>query len=460
MNPVDTLVRTLLYEGYVLWPYRRSALKNRQRWSFGGVYPRAYSDASGGTDRWFVQAQVPFTGGHPVIDVELRFLQVLDRLPAIDDGRSLRFVDEIAAGGRHHLAWDEAMERRVSIHGVVAGQGSRAQALLIPAGEEREGVGPLDDPATGASGVLVRRWHQLSARLSVEMERVADGVGRLTVRLENCDDAVDVERGSAVRRALMTANLILKIGDGEFVSLLEPAAGLEDVAASCRNEGLFPVLVGPEGRSDTVLASPIILYDHPRIAPESPGDLYDATEIDQMLVLNLLALTDDEKAEIRATDPATRAILDRTESLSETSLRSLNGAIRDFRPLPPDGRWDSQAGDAAADAQPATIGPDGLLAELDRPGPMELEVAGGRLRPGSRVVLRPHPGGDTFDVVLRNRVGIVESIETDFEGRLHVAVTIEDDPGRDLGELRMPGHRFFLAPDELELLGEPAGVFR
>jgi hypothetical protein len=90
------------------------------------------------------------------------------------------------------------------------------------------------------------------------------------------------------------------------------------------------VLVGEEGEHDTVLSSPIILPDYPQVAPESPGDLFDSTEIDQMLVLNILSLTDEEKREMRDSDPRAREILERTESLSEDQLMRLHGAIREM----------------------------------------------------------------------------------------------------------------------------------
>jgi hypothetical protein len=114
------------------------------------------------------------------------------------------------------------------------------------------------------------------------------------------------------------------------VSATDPPARLAEAAGACRHEGLWPVLVGAPGSTDTMLAAPIILEDHPRIAPESPGDLFDGGEIDQMLTLNILSLTDEERAEMRDSDPRAREILDRTEALTEEEIMRLNGAIREF----------------------------------------------------------------------------------------------------------------------------------
>ena len=160
-----------------------------------------------------------------------------------------------------------------------------------------------------------------------------------------------------------------------------------------------------------MLSSPIILYDYPEIAPESAGDLFDATEIDEILILRILTMTDDEKRDMAAVDPRARALLQRTEGLSPAALNRLHGTLR----------TPSRGSDVA-------------------------------LKVGDHVRLRPKPGSDIFDIVLKDQIAIVEAIERDFEDRVHVAVTLLDDPGRDLGMQRMPGHRFFFSPSEVESL--------
>jgi len=129
------------------------------------------------------------------------------------------------------------------------------------------------------------------------------------------------------------AAAVLAIDDGAFVSMLDPAGDAEVAAASCVSDGTFPVLVGEQDAHDVVLSSPIILYDHPQIAPESPGDLFDATEIDEILTLRTMALTDDEKREARATDPRAAAIIDRVDAMPPEILERLHGAIRSLRPV-------------------------------------------------------------------------------------------------------------------------------
>ena len=100
----------------------------------------------------------------------------------------------------------------------------------------------------------------------------------------------------------------------------------------------------------------------------------------------------------------------------------------------------------------------GSWEELERPAPDSVVVDGVELRRRSRVRLRPRPGGDVMDVVLAGRTALVEGIDQDLEGNVQLAVVVEDDPGRDLGEHRQPGHRFFFSPAEVEPLdgGVPA----
>ena len=285
-DPARAIADAVLYEGYVLWPYRRSALKNQRRWTFGGVFPRGHS-ALHPDDRWTFRTQVL---ADVDVDVRVRFLQVVHR-QAMRGGVPVDAVGDV-------LTWDEAVEREVG-----------AGPIAIAAGRHVE---PVED------GAIVRTWHALEGAVDVTRK------GRLvTVAIRNttpwdCDD-----RAAAQRRSFCSTHAVLRT-TGAFVSPLDPEA------ASCVSEGWWPVLLGDPGSVDTMLASPIILEEHPRIAPESPGDLFDGGEIDQLLVLTILAMTDEEKAEMRASDPRTREVLERTEALTPEQLLQLSGAVREF----------------------------------------------------------------------------------------------------------------------------------
>jgi hypothetical protein len=438
VDAVDKIAAAVLYEGYVLWPYRRSATKNQRRWTFGGVYPPAYAEASLGVDPWQVQTECLVEGEAPVVSVQVRFLHVVARqvMGRGADG-ALVPVDALDVGGERYLTWDEATERQAAIEALplAALDAPRRVAVDVPAGRADE---PLVGPDGTVVGALVRTWQALAGTAEVAARPLGPGLFQLTVRVTNRAETTDVDRERALRQTLVSTHVVLRAAAGEFVSLTDPPEPFARAAARCENVKLWPVLVGAEGERHTMLAAAIILPDYPQIAPESPGDLFDGTEIDQLLVLNVLMLSDAEKAEMRGSDPRAREILDRTEALSLDDFMSLHGAIREFRMLGSEGA------------------PDGLFAGLERPTPPSVCVGGVELRVGSRVRLRPRPGADIMDLALAGRLAFVESIEQDYEERIHLAVTVADDPGRDLGLARQPGHRFYFAPDEVEPLAAAA----
>jgi hypothetical protein len=331
VDRVREIADAVLYEGYVLWPYRRSAMKNHQRWTFGGVHPPGWSE-SHPDDAATMQTEVLVEGGPDAsVAVSVRFLHVVRREVAqrTADGE-LELVDALTVGEERHLAWDEAAEREF------VGPQMRLDAFVephvlkidIPAERREE---PLHHPDGAPAGALVRSWEPLAGSIEITAHGLREGLHRLTVRIENATPWRGATREAAMRRTFCSTHTVVEASGAELVSLTDPPEGLRADAEACRNRGTWPVLAGEEGDRSTILSSPIILSDYPEIAPESPGDLFDGGEIDGMLVLNILALTDEEKAEMRDSDPKTREILERTEALSNEELMSLHGAVRDLR---------------------------------------------------------------------------------------------------------------------------------
>ena len=317
MDPLRAIADAVLYEGYVLWPYRRSALKNTRRFTFGGVYPPAHSEAHPDDPSW-VQTQVLMEGGPEArLEVRVRFLHVVRR----QLHRGGEPVDELMVGGERHLSWEEATEREVTAEGLEA-----RVPIAMAAGREEERLG---------DGAIVRTWHGLAGEVAIGAQPVGDGAYRLTVRIENSTPFAGGTREAALERTFCSTHTILRVRHAALVSAVDPPEALRAEVEACRNEGAWPVLVGEPGERHTMLSSPIILDEYPRVAPESPGDLFDGGEIDQLLTLNILSLTDEEKAEMRASDPRAREILDRTEALTEQELMRLHGAIRDLRVVRP-----------------------------------------------------------------------------------------------------------------------------
>jgi hypothetical protein len=301
---VEEIANAVLYEGYVLYPYHASTVKNRKRWNFGTLYPRAFAEAQQGAERWNTQteclAKVP--GDDAGLDITARFLHVIER----SDG------------------WQEAAECNVTIAGLRTANLTRRRAwhrFNYPASRE-------------ADNCFVRRREPIAGAIKAEAAKLSTGLFRIRVEISNTTllDESESRRGEgALMHSLASAHAILEIKDGEFISLLDPPDEYREAAAECRNLGTYPVLVGDEGQRDAMLCSPIILYDYPQIAPESAGSLFDGTEIDEILTLRILTLSDEEKVEVRRVDERARQILERTESMPPEQLMKMHGALRGLR---------------------------------------------------------------------------------------------------------------------------------
>jgi hypothetical protein len=156
---------------------------------------------------------------------------------------------------------------------------------------------------------------------------------KVTVRIVNQTPLpkLDEDQNEALLlRTFASTHTVLSIERGEFVSLMEPPLEFKEFAEQCSNVGTWPVLVGDEERptSSTMLSSPIILYDFPKIAPESASTLFDGAEIDEILALRILTMADAEKLEMRDLDQHARRLLERSQGLSEDSLLKMHGTLR------------------------------------------------------------------------------------------------------------------------------------
>jgi hypothetical protein len=354
-GPIEALVHAVLYEGYALYPYRPSSLKNQKRFAFGVIYPRAWAERM--LEPSYLRVEVVATS--PDVSAEVRFL----RLPRNEGAREYRLVES------------------ATVDGIAVG----IETTIEPAGRDL--------------------WrYAVEVRNESSLETLAAQLGSREPA-SNCETSGErlLDRESVMDVSPASVHVVLH---GAFVSSIDPPPHAAAAVAACRSTGLYPILAGP----GAMLASPIILPDYPEIAPQSPGDFFDGTEIDEMLTLRVLTMTAAEKAEAAAADPKIAALIKRTEELGIEQTAKLHGVVRTSWP-----------------------------------------------RQGSRVRLKPTAAvgarrADAMDGLLAGKLATVASIERDFEGNIHCAVTLDDDPGADLGATGMPGHRFFFRPEELEVI--------
>jgi hypothetical protein len=297
---VEKIAAAVLYEGYILYPYRATAIKNRQRWNFGTLYPRIYAEVQRPQEPFrLVSECLLVSGDNASLDIKVSFLQLLPQ-PQTNSNLADPSLD-----------WDEALER-TSDHCDLS-----LSAFL-----------------TSPSTLHIRPTADLAASLTIHAQSLPSGACKLHLELENVSplsSGAKARRDEALPQALVSAHLLLGITGGEFVSLLEPPDHYTADAKACINTGVFPVLAGNEPDRSILLLSPIILYDYPKTSPESAGDFFDGTEMDEMLTLRVLTLTDDEKQQMRTGDPRACRILERTESLTGEEMLKAHGIVR---PIP------------------------------------------------------------------------------------------------------------------------------
>jgi hypothetical protein len=453
----------ILYEGYLLYPYRQSSQKNQVRFQFGVLMPPAYEAVDPHESATSQTECLLECGDDAQVTVVARFLAFQDRtVRAISpETGELHEVGTLYADGLEYTTWNEAAEREqqltVAVGTLLAGD--RDLEFTLPAGETAERI---TEASGRPAGELVRRWAELRGVIRLHAERVAGPYQalRLRARLENRSPSPGLAtRDDGLRYALIAAHLLIGVPGGRFLSLTDPPEWATAAVAACQNAGTWPVLAGPEDCRDLLLSSPVILYDHPEIAAESAGDLFDATEIDEILTLRTLALTDAEKREARSTDSRAADLLDRLDHLPPEMLDRMHGAIRYLRSVPgqapgpaPEGPAGHEPGEPPVFMTPGTPWWDPGADSSVSPETDHVVVAGVRVARDSRVVLRPGARrADAQDIFLAGREAQVEAVLQDVDGLVHLAVTVADDPGADLQ--RSHGRFLYFAPDEIEPLG-------
>lgn len=287
----EKIATAVLYEGYMLYPYRATSLKNQQRWNFGTLYPPQFEEVRAGHESSSMHVECLLAGDEAdSLEVRLRFLLQTDY--------------------SHGHDWAEMKEHVFDC------------CLSLCESES-------------TSRFEIVRGHQTPcATVRLQVDRLAPALRKLKLDLTN-DSTIppSATRSEAASSSLVSAHLVLGVEKSEFISLLDPPNDLQAAVRDCKSQGCFPVLVGSAPARNMLLCAPIILYDYPQVAPESAGDFFDSTEMDEMLTLRTITLTEDEKSEARSQDDRARELLERTERMAREQLTKTHGTIRDLRPV-------------------------------------------------------------------------------------------------------------------------------
>jgi hypothetical protein len=377
-DPLEQLVDSLLFEGYALYPYTPGATKNGTPTPFGIVYPTAYAQMLSSTFDHLELRCALLAPKDAVLRAEVRFL--------------------VADGERHR-----AVARTIDLPGAMVG------ALAVQPAEKQARIGPQPGP-----GLVV------GLRLSAQ---ALDGDSyHVTLRVENRTVVRSgLDRAGALARSLLSTHPILRVAGGRFISPLDRAYD---------SVNTFPVLATPQ--DDAIIGAAIVLPEHPQIAPESRGSLFDSTEIEEALLLHVQALSDAERAEIEQHDPTVSQMIARAAAATPADIAALHGRVTvrdpqtDEPPTEPAGLIDPTLGEEVVD------------------------VDGKTFRRGGKVLIKPGPDADIQARMLDGRIATIERIMTDYDGRTHLGVTIDGDPGQNL--MRETGRLLYFFAPEVEVI--------
>jgi hypothetical protein len=391
-DPVEQLIDSLLYEGYALYPYTPEAAKNATPTPFGIAYPPTYAAGLASTFEHLELRCVLEGPREARISAEVRFL---------------------AATGERH----EAVAHRLELTDTT--------------------VGTLEGSSTVSGGsrsseaeVRVRVAGPLHVMLSLRANELDAGIHELALRIENrtpCAQGLD--RANALAHSLLSTHPILRVSGGRFISPLE---------RPCASVNTFPVLASDA--DDAVIGAAIVLPDHPEIAPESRGGLFDSTEIEEALLLHVKVLSPAEREEIERQDPLVREMVARAAAATPEEMLALHGRVTIREPA------------SAGARSPLTETPPEEPPDLVDPqvGEGHADVDGVHFRRGGKVRIRPAPDADLHARMLDGRIATIERIMIDYDGKVHLGVTIDGDPGQEL--LRESGRLLFFFAPEVEVL--------
>jgi hypothetical protein len=377
-DPLEQLIESLLFEGYALYPYTSGATKNSTPTPFGIVYPPAYAQ------------ELPSTFDHLLLRCGL--VAAADALLSAD-------VALLVGGGERH----KAVAHRLQLRGGMVG------ALAAEAAEKQLSITPPEGPP-------------LVVGLHLSAEQTAPESYEVTLRIENRTVVRSgLDRAGALNRSLLSTHPVLRVLGGRFVSPLDRPYD---------SVNTFPVLATPQ--DDAIVGAAIVLPDHPQIAPESRGSLFDSTEIEEALLLHVQVLSDDELADIEQQDPTIREMVNRAAAATPADIVALHGRVtlRDPQtnepPTEPEGLFDPHVGEDVAEADGKTF------------------------RPGCKVLIRPGPDADIQARMLDGRTATVERITTAYDGKTHLGVTIDGDPGQEI--MRETGRLLYFFAPEVEVI--------
>ncbi len=338
---IENLTRTLLYEGYSLFPYYRHAVKNQKPIPFGVVYPHDYHTYNEHAHAEMVTDCIVSGDENLKININVRFLhliktEILNKEIKESKGENFVPVYELNLNNELYQSGWQTIERKISSGDLfVALQNEKIINLPFKFEEESESEN-IEDVNSEIVGKKITSILPVEGTVVIKLIPLENmkNVYRVIVFINNnaaVMNAKTVSRDEIFPQSFLSTNTILHATNGEFISIQNPGEKWEAIIEQCKNKDTWPILI--DESNTTLLSSPIIVYDYPKINPKSKGDLFDSLEIEEALMLHFSVMSDEEKRKIAQSDEKLRAMLNKVSQVTPDEIISLHGGFSDISQL-------------------------------------------------------------------------------------------------------------------------------
>ena len=335
-STIETLTRTLLYEGYALYPYHRSAIKNQKPVPFGVIFPQLYSTYNPHAHS-LMQTQCIISGNKNInLKITVRFLHLVktglfenSADQDINTSDHLPLADIVVDGKSYHAGW-QTIERTLSSGILLADQLIQNGKDMIIEFDSMTESRNLDNQ--NGESIAKQVYATTSIRGNVHINTVPiagrENAFRITLTVTNAtpvDNPMKISRDEVLSQSFLSTHALLETTNAKFISHQDPGEDWAPLIKACDNRNTWPILIDDE--DTTLLSSPIILSDHPQINPLSHGDLFDGTEIEEALLLHVSVLSDEEKQRISLGDEKLKAMLTKVSQVTPEELLRFHSGL-------------------------------------------------------------------------------------------------------------------------------------
>lgn len=330
-NLIEKITATVLYEGYSLFPYHRSAIKNQKPIPIGVIYPGDYHKYSGHASACMQTECIAIGNASSSLHISLRFLSLkpVTIFEKNIDGDFER-VAELTIGDRLYQTGWQTIERNIDTEELLIYELCKSPKIVSFTFIEESGEEILYDGYGKAAGKKSFLISETNGSVTIFASQIAgEKKGfKLQIIVKNetpVAGADKLSREDISVQSFLSTNTILSLQQGEFISQQNPPKEWGEEAEKCTNINTWPILI--DKQNSTILSSPIILYDHPVINPKSKVDLFDSLEIEEALMLHFAAMSDDEKKRIAESDEKLESMLKKVGDLTPESMLNLHGGF-------------------------------------------------------------------------------------------------------------------------------------